>query len=291
MEQKAVKMDMKNIIRCHPERSEGSRFFVPLRMTKALKMTKKVIGLTVILGLFFIINLSAGITPKTDMNSYFEKANKLYEKSQFNDALEIYKNLYSQGLVSKDLFYNLSNTYYRLGKIGYAYLFIERAYRIAPRDEDIKHNRKFLLNLLGQKTNPMDGFFGFFSINELIYIGLIFYCLLFLLLILTVFSNSFFKTRKWYWIKLANLCCVIFVSLWIFFVYQLEYKSKSGVAICSDVPVYASPDIGSKAIFTMPDGKMFVMEQSENDANSWCNIYIQDKGLKGWVKRENVEII
>jgi tetratricopeptide (TPR) repeat protein len=257
-------------------------------------LTTKFFALTIIFCSFFLINLSATTTIKTtksDTNSYFEKANKFYEKSQFQNALEIYKNLYSQGLVSTDLLYNISNSYYKIGKIGYSYVFIERAFRLSPRDEDIKYNRKFILSLLGQKSNPLDILISVFSINELIFIGLFFYCVLFLFLIFGIFFEIFAVNRTWYWLKMINLFIVIFMTVWIFFVYQIEYKDQLGVSISQDVPVYASPDIASKAIFTMPEGKKFIIEKIEKYDTNWCAIYIQDKSLKGWIKKENMEIL
>ena len=51
--------------------------------------------------------------------SVFEKANELYEKEQFSEALLSYKSVVEKGAKSENLYYNLANTYYKTGAKEY----------------------------------------------------------------------------------------------------------------------------------------------------------------------------
>ena len=63
-----------------------------------------------------------------------------YQIGNFAQASQFYQQVVSGGYESPTLYYNLGNSYYRLGKIGYAILNYERAQKLAPGDEDIAHN-------------------------------------------------------------------------------------------------------------------------------------------------------
>ena len=78
----------------------------------------------------------------------FQQANEYFVQKQYDKAIESYRQLVSSGYEGTSLFYNLGNAYYRSGKIGYAILYYEKALRLSPGDEDIKHN----LSLANLKT-------------------------------------------------------------------------------------------------------------------------------------------
>jgi len=88
---------------------------------------------------------SAGADSLRDL---FTEANELYTEGDFEGAERLYLRLEQAGVVDKDLYYNLGNTYYRLGRIGKAVLYYRRAQSLAPRDEDLKANLKLLRSLL-----------------------------------------------------------------------------------------------------------------------------------------------
>ena len=237
--------------------------------------------------IFITINgvVFAQSNPKEfDVNKYFEKANSFYSKGEYDKALEIYKNLYSQGLVSSELFYNLSNTYYRLDKFGLAILFIEKAYNLSPRDKAINHNRRFMIGSTGDTVNSLENITHFFSLREIIYIWLVVWSVLFILLIFGLYV----KNRELYWSKIVAFCSLLLVSAWILFVYEADYRYKKGVILSPDTVVYASPSQTSQAVFTLSEGKKIMVEQEQDN---WYSIYIQDKGLEGWVMSKEIELV
>ena len=68
---------------------------------------------------------------------YFE-ANRAFKEDRFQDAVNGYRRLVEQGWVSGHLYYNLANSYFRLGRIGQAILNYKRAKLLMPRDADFE---------------------------------------------------------------------------------------------------------------------------------------------------------
>ncbi len=234
--------------------------------------------------LFLCINFCFAAQKKISINSYFQSANTAYFRGDYAKSLSIYQDLEAQGLVSKELFFNLSNTYYKLNKIGFAVLYSEKAYKFSPRDSDILYNRKLLLLKTNQKSEFIENITNFFSLNELFYGFTFFYAILFLSCSLLLF----WRRKLLISMRTYSLILLILTSVWIFFVYESGYKFKIGVCISSEIPVYSSPNQSSQALFLLPEGKKVVIEDENND---WVNIFIEDKKLKGWTKKENLGIL
>ncbi|MEX1326087.1 MAG: tetratricopeptide repeat protein, partial [Desulfobacterales bacterium] len=67
----------------------------------------------------------------------FFEANRAYKNDQFQEAVDGYLKLTENGIENGHLYYNLGNAYYRLGDLGKAILFFERARLLLPRDDDL----------------------------------------------------------------------------------------------------------------------------------------------------------
>ena len=87
-----------------------------------------------------------------------EKANDLYQSDQFQEALNLYESIEKEGLFSKALFYNMGNTFYRLGENGKAVLYYERALVLAPNDPQIQQDLAFLKTQLSDEIIALDVF-------------------------------------------------------------------------------------------------------------------------------------
>ena len=74
------------------------------------------------------------------INSIFSDANKLYEEGNYLEANNLYRNIASSNIISKDLYYNIATSYAELGSNGHAILWYERALNISPFDKEIKNN-------------------------------------------------------------------------------------------------------------------------------------------------------
>lgn len=73
----------------------------------------------------------------------FDAAGRAYEQGEFAAAVKEYQALIDQGVRAPEVFYNLGNAAFRLGRLAEAILSYERALRLDPGDEDARHNLEF----------------------------------------------------------------------------------------------------------------------------------------------------
>ena len=64
--------------------------------------------------IFFLLLVIANSVTAENVDSLFVSANNLYKTNKFEAAIEDYKKIESQDLVSSELYYNLGNCYYCL---------------------------------------------------------------------------------------------------------------------------------------------------------------------------------
>ena len=85
----------------------------------------------------------------------FFEANRAYKNDQFQKAVDGYLKLIENGFENGHIYYNLGNAYYRIGDLGRAILFFERARLLIPRDDDLIFNLSHARN---QTVDAIDDF-------------------------------------------------------------------------------------------------------------------------------------
>src|ERR1043166_1299639 len=78
-----------------------------------------------------------------DPTADFKKANSLYQKQEYDSAIRVYEKLIasSEGRnAPAEVYYNLSNCYYKTGNVSKSILNYERTLKINPDDEDALFN-------------------------------------------------------------------------------------------------------------------------------------------------------
>jgi tetratricopeptide (TPR) repeat protein len=225
-----------------------------------------------------------------------EKGNTLYREGEYEKAIEEYNKLVDEGYLGTSLFYNLGNSYYRIGKIGPAILYYERALKLSPSDGDIKHNLNFARLSTVDRIQPLPTFFLFewwegvlnsFTENGWAYIVFILYLLVIFL------AGSYFFARSIIQQKLvlfsgvaAILVLAISISLLVVKINR-EATAKSGVILEQFVTVKSSPDPKSTDAFIIHEG---LKVNLEDNLDEWVKIRLAD-GKVGWIENNYVEQI
>ncbi len=78
----------------------------------------------------------------------FQEANTSYKTGDYAKAAELYDSLTLQEPQVVAFYYNLANTYVRLGKLSHAILNYEKALRLDPRSADARENLRYTRGLL-----------------------------------------------------------------------------------------------------------------------------------------------
>jgi tetratricopeptide (TPR) repeat protein len=226
----------------------------------------------------------------------WEIGNKAYVDGRYSEAVEAYNSILESGKYSMKLYYNLANAYFKLGEMGKAILFYNKALRIAPSSEDVRHNLalaeaqtkdriavvpEFFLNRWLRTVRNSMSCMAWSVISLVLFGTMIAFALLFLL-------ASRIRVRKsgFY----GALCLfLLFVATTAFAVSSRNdiLSHDEAIVMASAISVKSSPDRSATDIFVLHEGtKVRVVAELEE----WCEVVIAD-GKKGWTERKNIESI
>ncbi|MFC1712861.1 tetratricopeptide repeat protein [Candidatus Poribacteria bacterium] len=220
-------------------------------------------------------------------NTIFFRANNSYREEKYDDAIQDYEQLINSGLRSANVFYNLGNSYLRTGNKGKAILYYERAFRMRPRDADIRANRRFAQALVegnsqqsGEQWYRQVFFFfrGFLSANEIALVASVLY---FAIMILVILSIRFKLQRKVFYYPGAIICLLLIIVLpsLIGSIHESEFQKKA-VIIVEEAAVRFEPNDDATEHFRLYEGAVIQITRSQE---GWHQVKRGD-GKMGWLK-------
>ncbi len=246
---------------------------------------------------FILLLLSAARElPAQTPEQQLRQANQLYQQGKFPEAREAYGAILKSGEESPELLYNLGNACYKCGSIPAAILNYERARRLLPGDEDLRHNLQIANMVITDRIEPAprlfvwdywDGIKNWFSLPGLTLAVYLFYALV------AVMASMFFLARTYALRKIAILAgsgsFVLFLFLLVVMIARLGdvTRTDEGVVMSQIVTVKNSPDAKSSDAFVLHGG---VKVQLIDRVGSWSKVRIAD-GKVGWLEASAVEVI
>lgn len=246
--------------------------------------------------ILLICVLSSSVSFGDQISNVMQKANELYKNNQYQLAIDEYNKLVRQGYEGTSLYYNLGNAHYRLGKVGFAILYYEKALKFSPSDEDVKHNLALAKLNLVDKVDELPPFFIFniwegllasFSVSGWTIIIYIIFILLLLAVIAYFFSRSVTQQRISFFTGIGILV-LLFLSISLLAVkMNKEFNIKNGIIVETSVIVKSAPDNASKDEFSIHEGLKVRLEDKVDD---WVKISLSD-GKVGWIIEKSLGII
>jgi tetratricopeptide (TPR) repeat protein len=218
------------------------------------------------------------------------EANQAYKDGRFQDAVGGYLQLIENGTENGHIYYNLGNAYFRLGDLGRAILYYERAHLLIPRDADLNFNLSYALDqtrdaIPASQSFINQSFFGLDDVNlrEMFFV----FALLNFFFFGILFIRLFCKAEWTYYIFLILLISIIFGSIsfglkW----YQLKSDDRA-VILEDEVNVLAGPDPKDTTLFKIHKGAVVHYERAED---GWALINLS-KDKRGWIKSTDLERI
>lgn len=219
-------------------------------------------------------------------------ADDLYARGAFSDALKKYQEVAGAGLESGELYYNMGNAHFRLGRKGMAILCYRRAQRLIPRDREVRENLEFVRSLSRDKTNPMAQLQDTWltelpdkvSSPELIH----FIAVVFSISIAFFCGAVYFDSRKA--VNFARRGGMAFLVLWLaascFLVYK-EYRARKApgaVVLAPRREALAGPGDSYSPLFILHEGAETTIEKTEGD---WLKISYPSVG-SGWIHKKDL---
>ena len=217
----------------------------------------------------------------------FLQGNRLYEAGDYRKALESYAGIAAMGYESGPLYFNMGNSYYKLGETGQAILHYERAARLIPGDEDLEVNLSLArLKVVDQIPELprfrllvlMERFVFYFPRNALWTLMWSSYALLVAAWILKLlWSRSRGFAGKIIW---AGSFLLIVSSLCLAGQIRQEREPSEAIILASEARAVSAPGEEGIQVFTLHEGtKVRIQEVS----GAWVEVLLAD-GNVGWLK-------
>jgi hypothetical protein len=234
------------------------------------------------------VYISAAPLRGKDAAARYNEAGALYRDGRFREALDIYEQLMAGGIRNPDIYYNASNSAYRLDRIGKSVLYLERALKLAPSDREANANLSFL-NSRKQDKEPVEenavlAFLErrYISINTdtaAWWSGMAF-ALMMLLAVGMLFLGG------WRRISLGiatGLCGLVFLVSTGLLVHKVHRKAtvQEAVIMVPEVHAYSGPGTENTLIFTLHEGTKIVIERGQDN---WLLVRMKS-GIGGWVEK------
>jgi tetratricopeptide (TPR) repeat protein len=221
----------------------------------------------------------------------FYKGNELYSQGEYDKAVAAYTEIIEQGYENGNLYYNLGNSYFKMGEIGKALLNYERARRLIPRDSDLESNYRHARSLIKGSVPQAKRFwiirfiyntFGQFTINEITILMSIIYAFIIIALLLSIFLRI-----KRQVIIAALILAMLFVSASLTLAKKIDLSDKEGVIVKGSAEARFEPFMRATTHFTLYEG---MKAQTISQREGWYKIKRRD-GKIGWIEADTLEII
>ena len=256
-----------------------------------MKRNLLILSATVLL----IVITNSGYSQET-RDEKFKAGVEYFSSGNFDQALDLWIDIYKTGYRSAELEYNIGNAYFKINNIPGAILFYERAHLHKPGDEDITYNLQIARTLVVDRFEeiPELFFISWYNLLSLslttntwawISISAFVLCLLFL--------SVYFYTTKYklkvlgFWLALLLLITSLLSLALTFRNKTLVYDSQKAVIFSPVVNGKSSPDDSGTDLFVLHEGTKVTVE---DEVGEWLEIRLSD-GNKGWVPANSLEII
>lgn len=251
-------------------------------------------GKTLSVVLLFILALGASSASAFTMTK--DDADSLYLAKKYKEAIAGYEAILTNEH-SAEVYYNLGNAYFRTGNNTRAIIAYERALRLAPWNEDIRHNLKIANDKTTDKIIARPKVFFLEWIDSLADITDMdgwarasLWCLGIAVLMAAIyFFVRHVGLRK---VGFVGLCLFIiaFIATTLLAWHQdgRQTSRHSAVVTAPYVLIKKSPSNGSSDLFMLHEGTK--IDILDGDLMDWKEIRVPD-GRKGWIEASKVEEI
>jgi len=226
--------------------------------------------------------------------SAFDKANELYRKQKYAEAAQEYESVLKGKQESAEVYFNLGNAYYKLGKIAPSVYNFEKALLLDPNDKDAKINlgyaRKMAIDDI--KEVPKVGFSkmlynltGTYHYDTWAWIAVGFAFGFLAMFVGYYFAGTTLIKRVFFVGMFLALLVIVISVLSAVFVKSVTAKERPAIVFAEVVAVKAEPNQNSEDAFVLHEGtKVYITEQVEN----WKKVELADDSV-GWIENSAIK--
>ncbi len=231
-----------------------------------------------------------------DPERLWEAANAAYGAADYDKAVGLYEAILNKDLHSAALYYNLANALFKRGDTGRAILYYNRALRLAPYDEDIRHNLDYAERMTKDNIEAVPEFFlnswlrslrGSLGCTVWTLLSLAMFAAMCALGLVYLLSQRLAARKAGFYGMLAALTLFVATSLFAWSERRAILDRTEAIVMGSAVSVKSSPDRSSTDLFVLHEGTKVTVGAT---LDGWAEVRIAD-GNKGWIETDRIERI
>ena len=229
---------------------------------------------------------------QSSLEANYRRANALYAGGQYQQAVDKYEQI-AASIQNGVIYYNLGNTYFRLGNRGKAILNYERAKQLMPRDKDTSFNLKVAgaRNIdqfdLVKLPSGFSLLYGALHPNQIAWSGLVPYWIAAVSIVAIQFIQNLRLQQALRYVALIG-CFAWLFSLLLLGLKIRDLNVPYAIVIANEVMVQSEPDSGAETIaLPLHEGTKVQLQEERSD---WVKIYLPDEN-SGWLTAEAIEKI
>jgi len=231
-----------------------------------------------------------------DNNTIMQQANAAYQAQKYQQAKNLYLTIVKSGNEGAILFYNLGNACFKNGEKATSLLWYERALRLDPSNEDIKHNIAFVNQNITDKIEEVPDFILFRWWNSLSMsltaTNWAIASIIFAFLLVTGMIIMLVTPQQWLRSSGFVFALVMMIMLVMSTIFahkeSVRYKNNpEAIVMQSVLNAKSTPNESGADLFIIHEGLKVIITDRLNE---WYEIKIPN-GEKGWVNKKSIEII
>jgi|TARA_B110000116_G_C16687308_1_gene513567 tetratricopeptide (TPR) repeat protein len=247
--------------------------------------------LLALLGLFLNLFMT-GQSP----DELFSQGNEAYNDGLYEKAIDSYEKILNQKVHSVAVYFNLGNTYYRMGSIAESIFYFEMANKLSPNEKDVINNIKYAKNMSldsieelpkSQFAIIIEKIMNFLSINNWTNLTLFFAWLFSSLFAVYIWNRESIIKRIFF---IASIMTFFLLSTSFIILHNKENiieENNAGIVFEKQINVQSEPNFRSDILFNLNEGtKIIVLEKLEE----WLKIRIAN-GAEGWIENKSIKFL
>ncbi len=221
----------------------------------------------------------------------FYQANELYNQGKYEAALEVYQEV-AKSSPGYPVFYNMGNSYFRLGQIGNSIVHYRKALRYDPRNSELVANLRYAREEAKDEIEDNKGLktlgILFFWHNDLTLKEALLAVAVIYALFMVLATVRLYRKFDYLGLSLSGLAVLfLLLSSSAGLKYYQESYTQEGAVVHKEVSIHSANDPNSVVLFKLHDGAEFRVLDARGD---WMQIELKDR-KKGWVVRKLTELI
>ena len=219
-----------------------------------------------------------------------------YIKDDYTTAIQIYESLLKNG-ESADVYYNLGNSYYKIGEIAKAVLNYERALLMKPGNSDIRANLEVARAKTIDKVEPVPEVFfvswtkaliNSMSVDAWATWGIVSFILFIITLYFFIYSKQIMLKKVGFIAGIVFLIVMICSNLFASEQKERLVNRNEAIVMNPSVTVRSTPSESGTSLFILHEGRKVSIK--DNSMKEWKEIRLED-GKVGWVPASAIEVI